>query len=133
METASNRYRGLSCVLLLVLFGMQAASGQPTPAKTVMQHKLSHSQAVLGAVVTSDWATLGHESRALLALTKDPAWVAFVTPETRHRTDAFVLALQDLISSADRQNLDDAVMAEVSMNLQCVRCHQLMARQKRGH
>jgi hypothetical protein len=83
-------------------------------------------------VVTSDWTALGRESRALMALTKDPAWVALVTPDTRHRTDSFVLALQDLISSADRRNLDDAVMAEVSMNLQCVRCHQLMARQKRG-
>jgi hypothetical protein len=133
MKTTSNRHRILGCVLLVVLFGMQAASGQPVPAKAVMQQKLAHSQAVLAAVVTSDWPTLGRESRALLALTKDPAWVALVTPDTRHRTDAFVLALQDLIGSADRQNLDDAVMAEVSMNLQCVRCHQLMARQKRGH
>ena len=42
------------------------ADQAPAPQlNKVMRAKLGHSQAILGAVVTSDWAVLDRESRAL--------------------------------------------------------------------
>jgi hypothetical protein len=119
--------RPVLAALLVVTLGATAAGGQ-VPLRNVMRNKLGHAQAILGAVVTSDWAALGREARALEVLTHDPAWDALVTTANKHRTDIFRLALQDLIASADKQNLDDAVMAQVSVNLNCVRCHQMIAR-----
>ena len=47
----------------------------PTPQLSrVMRAKLAHSQAILGAVVTSNWAVLDRESRALALAVRDPAW-----------------------------------------------------------
>lgn len=119
--------RPILAALLVVTLGASAAGGQ-TPLRNVMRNKLGHAQSILGAVVTSDWALLGREARALEQLTHDPSWEALVTAANKHRTDMFQLALQDLIASADKQNLDDAVMAQVAVNLNCVRCHQLLAR-----
>lgn len=113
--------------LLVITLGGSAAGGQ-TPLRNVMRQKLGHAQAILGAVVTSDWPLLGREARALELLTHDPTWESLVTAANKHRTDMFQLALQDLIGAADKQNMDDAVMAQVAVNLNCVRCHQLLAR-----
>jgi hypothetical protein len=76
-----------------------AASIVPTQAdqtarlKNVMRDKLVHSQAILGAVVTSDWTTLDRESRALVVASRDPAWVTLTAPEYLQHSDAFIAAL----------------------------------------
>jgi hypothetical protein len=123
--------RAAPTTLLLLALSAFPAAGQQGEVKRVMDAKLVHAQAVLGAVVKSDWPTLARESRALEALTRDPAWAALVTAENRHRTDMFRLVLQDLTAAADKQDMDDAAMAQVAMNLNCVRCHQLLARTAR--
>ena len=41
------------------------AAGQSTQAAQVMRAKLEHSEQLLAALVTSDWAGLGHHARAL--------------------------------------------------------------------
>ena len=123
----AKHLRPVLAALLLFTLSTSSAGGQ-APIRTVMRGKLGHAQGRHAAVVTSDWALLGREARALEVLTHDPAWEALVTPANKHRTDMFQLSLRDLITSADKQDLDDAVMAQVAVNLNCVRCHQLLAR-----
>jgi hypothetical protein len=115
-----------------------AASIVPTQAdqtarlKNVMRDKLVHSQAILGAVVTSDWPTLDRESRALVVASRDPAWVTLTAPEYLQQSDAFIAALKRLIQASAAQDLDAAGQAEMALTKSCVDCHSYLARHRRA-
>ena len=97
----------------------------------VMRAKLGHSQAILGAVVTSNWAVLDKESRALALVVRDPAWVfALTEPDYLRQSDTFSRALQDLIEASAKRNLESAADAQVALTASCVRCHVHMTRQR---
>ena len=96
-----------------------------------MRAKLGHSQAILAAVVTSDWATLDRESRALALVVRDPTWsVALTEPEYLRQSDAFSRALQDLIQASAKRNLEAAANAHIALTASCVRCHLHMTRRR---
>ncbi len=59
------------CVIGGVEYRRVGRSGAPQLSR-VMRAKLGHSQAILGAVVTSNWAVLDRESRALALAVRDP-------------------------------------------------------------
>jgi len=97
----------------------------------VMRAKLGHSQAILGAVVTSNWTVLDKESRALALAVRDPAWVfALTEPEYLRQSDAFSRALQDLIEASAKRDLEAAANAHVTLTASCVRCHVHMTRRR---
>ena len=108
------------------------ADQAPAPQlNKVMRAKLAHSQAILGAVVTSDWATLDRESRALALVVRDPSWSAALTePEYLRQSDAFSRALQDLIEASAKRNLELAADAHIALTASCVRCHVHMTRRR---
>jgi hypothetical protein len=104
--------------------------GKPQLSR-VMREKLSHSQAILGAVVTSDWTLLDRESRALALATRDPAWLTALTQsEYLRQSDAFSRALQDLIEASAKRDLGAAADAQIALTASCVRCHMHMTRQR---
>jgi hypothetical protein len=114
-----------------VIVGLAAASvlSAQTPAlDRVMRQKLDHSQALLAAVVTSNWGDLQRHSQALIALTGDPAWTVMKTPEYATQSQAFVRAAQDLVDAASRRDLNEAPVAYMSLTLRCVQCHRYVAR-----
>jgi hypothetical protein len=97
----------------------------------VMQGKLARSQAILAAVVGSDWNALDRESRALAVVVRDPAWVAALTePEYLKQSDAFSRALQEVIETSARRDLEAAGNAYLSLTATCVRCHVHMSRRR---
>jgi predicted RNA methylase len=104
----------------------------PTPQlNKVMRAKLAHSQAILAAVVTSNWAVLDRESRALALAVREPAWGATLTePEYLRQSDAFSRALQDLIEASAKRNLESAAEAHIALTASCVRCHAHMTRRR---
>ena len=107
------------------------SAGAQTPRlNRVMQEKLDHSKAILGAVITSDWKTLDRESRALALAVHDPAWTALIAPEYLKQSDAFQTALQQLIEASARKDLDQAAKAEVALTMSCVDCHRLVTRRR---
>ncbi len=110
------------------------ASADQAPAprlNKIMQTKLGHSQAILAAVVTSDWAALDRESRALALVVRDPAWSAALTePEYLRQSDAFSRAVQDLIEASAKRNLESAADAQIALTASCVRCHVHMTRRR---
>ena len=107
------------------------ADQAPPPLSRVMRTKLAHSQAILGAVVTSNWAVLDRESRALALVVRDPVWqFALTEPEYLRQSDAFSRALQDLIEASGRRNLEAAVDAHIALTATCVRCHVHMTRRR---
>jgi len=109
-----------------------SADQAPTPQlNKVMRAKLAHSQAILGAVVTSNWAVLDKESRALAITVRDPAWsTALTEPEYLRQSDAFSRALQDLIEASAKRNLEAAADAQIALTTSCVRCHVHMTRRR---
>lgn len=109
-----------------------SADQAPTPQlNKIMRAKLAHSQAILGAVVTSNWAMLDRESRALALVVRDPAWGAALTePEYLRQSDAFSRALQDLIEASAKRNLESAADAQIALTASCVRCHVHMTRRR---
>jgi hypothetical protein len=122
-------------ILLALAFAAASAvcaSADQTPAlNKVMRAKLGHSQAILAAVVTSDWAALDRESRALALAVRDPAWTAALTePEYIKQSDAFSRALQDLIEASARRDLEAAGTAHIMLTTSCVRCHLHMTRRR---
>lgn len=111
--------------------GASTAADQVPALSRVMRDKLNHSQAILGAVIRSDWPTLDKESRALALAVRDPAWSAALTePEYLRQSDAFSKALQDLIESASRRDLEVAARAQVDLTITCVQCHMHMTRRR---
>lgn len=124
---------GLRAGILAVLTAVVAvstASSQTPHVSRVMREKLDHAKAILGAVVTSDWATLDRESRALARAAQDPAWTALIAPEYIKQSDAFERALQDLIQASAKRDLDAASKAEVALTTACVQCHQFVTRRR---
>lgn len=117
---------------LIVGLGIGTSADQGTPALSrIMKAKLAYSQAILGAVVTSNWAVLDRESRALALVVRDPAWtMALTEPEYLRQSDAFSRALQDLIEAGAKRDLELAANAQVALTGSCVRCHVHMTRRR---
>jgi predicted RNA methylase len=108
-----------------------ASADQGPQLSRVMRAKLERSQAILGAVVTSNWAVLDRESRALALVVRDPAWgAALIEPEYLRQSDAFQRALQDLIEASAKRNLEAAGNAHIALTASCVRCHLDMTRRR---
>jgi hypothetical protein len=106
---------------------------QGTRLSQIMQAKLGHSQAILGAVVTSNWTVLDRESRALALVVRDPAWSAALTePEYLRQSDAFSGALQNLIEASAKRDLEAAGNAQIALTASCVRCHLDVTRRRQA-
>ena len=116
---------------VIVGWGVATPADQSPPQLSrVMREKLAHSQAILGAVVTSNWAVLDKESRALALAVRDPAWSALTAPEYLRHSDAFSRALQDLLEASGKRDLEAAGKAQVSLTATCVQCHLYMTRRR---
>ena len=118
----------LAFVVGFLLVSGLAASGQTPALGTVMREKLMHSQRILGAIVTSDYATLDRESAALLRATEGPAWSVLKTPEYSRQSEAFLRSVNELVQAAKARDLDAAATAYVSVTMNCVGCHRYIAR-----
>jgi hypothetical protein len=120
-----------SRIRLLLILSAMVASGVEVPAQTaatgrLMQAKLAHSQKILEAILTSDFALLEQESNALGQVTKSPAWAVFYNPEYTRQSGAFLRAIDDLRDAAKGADLDGAASSYVSLTLSCFQCHRYM-------
>ena len=118
------KIRCCAAAFLVAFMSVCTSADQIPQLSKVMRAKLGHSQAILAAVITSDWKALDRESRALALAVRDPVWTAALTqPELIRQSDAFSRALQDLIEASSRRNLEEAGNAQLMLTATCVRCH----------
>lgn len=115
-------------VRLMVILGLVLGAGLNAPAQTpatgrLMRQKLMHSQNVLEAILTSNFAMLDRESAALAEATKAPAWKVLFSPEYNRQSGAFLRAIDDLRDAAKGTDLDGAASSYVSLTLTCFQCH----------
>lgn len=110
--------------------GGPSASAQTRRLNAVMRSKLEHSKNILEGVVTSNWVLLERESRALEAVTRDPAWTVLTMPEYVKQSQGFIRATEDLLAAAKARDLDAASRGFVALSTSCVTCHQYLARSR---
>ncbi len=113
---------------LLLVAAMLAGSVAAVPAQTagtgrVMRDKLTHTQKIMEALMTSDFALLDRESAALVRVTELPAWSVLKSPEYLRLSAAFVRANQDLRDAAKARDLDAAALDYMALTLTCFQCH----------
>ena len=115
-------------VLLLVGGSGDTVSPQTVRLNQVMRNKLEHSQRIFEAVVTSNWSVLDKESRALGALTRDPAWSVLQFPEYGRYSAAFLQSTGELADAAKLRDLEAASLGFMSLSSSCISCHRYMTR-----
>jgi hypothetical protein len=104
----------------LVVQGQTAATGQ------AMRAKLTHSQKILEAILTSNYNSLERESGALVRITESPAWTVLNSPEYRRQSDAFLAVTRNLVDAAKQRDLDAAATHFSSLTMTCYQCHRYM-------
>jgi len=130
MEVTMRRTtRGVRGTILGLAFLLtaQTVSAQTAETQQVMREKLARSSAVLAALVTSNWAALEREARALEQVTTRPGWQVLRFPEYSRDTQAFVRAVQAVAESASRRDLTTSLNAHNRLVASCVECHRNVA------
>jgi hypothetical protein len=115
--------RRFALLLLLVLTCVVPSHGQTRASARVMRDKLAHSQHLLEAIVTSDFAALERHSADLARLTRSEEWLVFKSPEYARQTADFTRAIEDLRVAAERRDVDAAAVQYATVTLTCVQCH----------
>jgi cytochrome c556 len=115
---------------LLALLNVTATFTQGPALDRLMRKKLTCSQKILEAVVTSRWADLETRSRELEALTNDPAWTVLKEPEYARQSEVFREAARALHSAAVQRDLEATPQAYAALTQSCVQCHRYLARNR---
>lgn len=110
-------------MLALVVATLGTSSAQTPSTGRVMRDKLTHSQRILEAILTSDFALLDRESAALVRATELPGWSVLKSPEYLRQSAAFTSAILNLREAARARDLDTASLEYVSLTLSCFQCH----------
>jgi len=117
---------------LVALLGWWAPplTAQTRQTKQVMRQKLTQSQQLLAALVTSNWASLASGSRELEALTRQPGWDVLREPEFNKQTLTFQRAIQALDDASKQRDQRMALTAYNGLVSACVECHNFVARSR---
>jgi hypothetical protein len=125
--------RPLLAVLLAVIGLVTPADvsqAQNYQSSQVMRQKLQHSEALLAALVTSNWSSLDRNARALEALTTQQGWQVLRLPEFNKYTNAFQRSTAALADAARARDGDAALPAYTGLVSSCVECHRYVARSR---
>ena len=91
-----------------------------------MREKLTHTQAILRALMVSDLKLLEEESTALTRLTRAEGWRVLTSPEYLRHSAAFEQTALDLVEAAKQKDLDAAAVGYTSMTIRCYQCHRYL-------
>ena len=132
LKIATGSRARVTALTLVVVLGSGALplAAQTRQTKQVMRQKLAHSQQLLTALVTSNWASLASGSRDLEALTRQPGWDVLRQPEFNKQTLAFQRAIQALDEASKQRDQRTALTAYNGLVASCVECHTFVARSR---
>ncbi len=126
-----NTVRRVAAAVVLCLCASAGASHAQTPqTMRLMREKLARSSAILAALVTSDWAAMRRESRALGTIPEKPGWEVFQFPEYTRDSRAFTLSVQALVEASNARDQAAALKAYNGVVAACVECHRNVARRR---
>lgn len=121
-------YRIIAMALtLFTVTALLMAAGQPEPgqqsAKGFMRAKLTHAQKVLEGIALEDLKSVALHAEQLKLLSLDANWQVLQTADYARHSEDFRRAADLLAQSADKGNLDAAVLAYFRLTQNCVDCH----------
>ena len=114
-------------VSLAVLRGPMPAA-QTSQTAQVMREKLTQSERLLAALVTTNWVALDRYGRALQDLTSKPGWDQMRLPEYFKYSTAFQRSVESVVEAAGRRDQREALTAYNGLIASCVECHRYVAR-----
>ncbi len=118
------RILAMSCfAAALLATAVTPIAGQTAATGRVMREKLTHTQAVLEALTTSNYEMLKSHSTELSKATSRPGWDVLRTPEYRRYSEAFLRATEDLVRAAEARDMDLAMAHYTEMTNRCYQCH----------
>jgi len=106
-----------------IVLAAGGADAQSARTRRVMQEKLQHSQRILAALTTSDYALLQKEVQALTRVTQSPQWTELMSSGLTAYTGSFTKALASLAAAADRRDFDAAGASYTAVTAACFSCH----------
>lgn len=121
--------RRIFAILLVLLIGAAPAAAQEQEIDNLtkfMRAKLIHSQKVLEALATEDFAAISKHSQELSLISQAEIWQVIQTPQYLEHSTAFRRSADSLTKAGKDKNLDGAALAYVEMTLKCVSCHKYM-------
>ena len=130
MSTQNRRLITMAAIGLLgmVTLRVSADAAQTVRLQRLMDDKLVHAQEALAGTVTSNWAGLERNARALITVTQSPEWMVLKTPDYERFSTAFVMAADRLVDAAVSHDLDEASLAYADLTVRCVACHRYVQR-----
>jgi hypothetical protein len=116
----------LMLALLVLVLTAPTVPGQTPATRRVMREKLTHSQRILEAILTSDFELLERETTALSRVTQTAPWQALRSPEYLKQSETFLTANRALNEAAKNRDLDGAAELYTSLTMSCFACHRHM-------
>lgn len=118
---AAGRLAGLAG--LLGLGWLALGAGPDSGTAEVMRRKLGHSQQVLRALATADFAVMETNALRLARLSEASGWSPSKSAEYQLFTQEFRRAAEELAGAARARNIDAATVAYTQLTFSCVACH----------
>jgi hypothetical protein len=123
---ATMKSSWLAAVLIFVVAFAAVAPAQTRGTGRVMREKLGHSQKILEAILTSNFAQLDSESAAFSRATESSAWTVLKGPEYARQSELFLNSLRALRAAGKERDLDAAMEQYTSLTKSCFGCHRYM-------
>jgi len=93
---------------------------------SLMRQKLGHAQELLSALSIGDFENMKAHARELQRISLEARWSQPQSPAYAEYGDDFRSALERVVASADKQNIDGAALNYVQVVLTCVQCHKVV-------
>ncbi len=119
----------LTCGLVLTALVAGAIAEEPQheePGSFWMKKKVEYSERILEGLAKEDYEEIAKSARSMSALTQLEKWVRASVPAYRSQLRIFENANDQLIRTAEAEQLDGAALAYVQLTLSCVNCHKVV-------
>ena len=119
----------VAITVLVAVTSIQAREKDAVQAQgpnTLMQQKLDHAQKLLSALSLADYDEMIAHSRELQRISLEANWNIPPSSGSTGFGYDFRNALDRLVTSAEKRNIDGAALNYVQVVLTCVECHKVV-------
>ena len=113
-------------VLVLLAVGAMADDEKPVKEQEPsfwMEQKLKYAQEILNGLAKEDFALITKNAQAMKGLNRIEYFVRQTPPNYRTQLKSFQYSVDELLRSAEHDNLDGATLGFTQMTISCVNCH----------
>ena len=115
-----------AAILVAMLFSSVRGAPPEEEVASLMQAKLGHSRALLGALTREDYPALIDRSLKIAELTQAAAWQVEQSETYRRESAEMERSAYALHAAAKQKNLDSATLAYIGLTMSCIRCHEYL-------